>query len=118
MALPYSLDEIVRTSDESAVLTFFDERTTVALRILSLVFLIIAVPFLLASAAHGEVFRANLSAVALLTSGALFLGLRRKKARPRLANFIRPRVRGVAMTFAIIQTTILLMVNAPSEGVV
>ncbi len=118
MALPYSLDEIVRTSDESAVLTFFDERTTAALRILSLVFLIIAVPFFIASAVHAEVFRTNLSAVAMLTSATLFLGLRRKKARPRLANFIRPRVRGVAMTFAIIQTTILLMVNAPSEGVV
>jgi serine phosphatase RsbU (regulator of sigma subunit) len=118
MSLPYSLDEIVRTSDESAVLTFFDERTTAALRILSLVFLILAVPFFLASASEGELFRMNLSALALLTSGALFLGLRRKKARSRLANFIRPRVRGVAMTFAIMQTTILLMVNAPSEGVV
>lgn len=118
MALPYSLDEIVRTSDESAVLAFFNERTTAALRILSLVFLIIAVPFFIASAAHAEVFRTYLAAVALLASGALLLGLRRKKAFPALANFVRPRVRGVAMTFAIIETTILLVVNAPGEGVV
>ena len=118
MALPYSLDEIVRTSDEAAVRMFFDERTTAALRILSLVFLIIAVPFFIASASHAELFRVNLCATSLLTSALVLLGLRRKNPRPALRDFINPRIRGVAIVFAIAQTTILLMVNAPSEGVV
>jgi serine phosphatase RsbU (regulator of sigma subunit) len=118
MALTYSLDEIVRTSDEAAVRMFFDERTTAALRILSLVFLVIAFPFLIASATHSEIFRVNLSAIAMVTSTVVLLGLRRKKPFPRLRNFITPRIRGVAMVFAITQTTILLMVNAPSDGVV
>ena len=117
MVLPYSLDEVVRTSDEAAVRMHFDEKTIGALRLLSLVFLIINFPFFIAAASEGEMFRMNLAAIGLVTAGVLVLALR-KKARPRWKTLIEARVRGVAILFALIEMTVLLMVNAPSEGVV
>ncbi len=117
MVLPYSLDEVVRTSDEAAVRMHFDERTTAALRLLSIVFLVVSIPFFLASMAHGEALRMYLAAIMFITAGALVRGLR-KKAKPAVTEFIRTRIRGIALTFALTQSACLLLLNAPSDGVV
>ena len=117
MAVPYSLDDVVRTSDDTAVRVDFDARTRTALRVLSLVFLIITVPMFLAAAAHADMMRMGLAAIALTISATIVLGLRRK-ARPMLANLIVSRIRGVAMAYALINTAALLLFNAPGEGVV
>lgn len=116
MALAYSLDDIVRTSDDAAVRSYFDARTRVTLRIISLVFLIVAVPYLISALGHANAVKAML-ATAFMLFAAIIVAAFRKKARPGLARLVTQDVRGVAIGWILAEGTLLFLLNAPTEGV-
>lgn len=117
MAVSHSIDDVVRTSDEAAVRMHFDERTLAALRILSLAFLVVSVPFLIFGMAERELLRIALAAGSFLLAGIVVTGLR-GKAFPQIGDLVRGRARAAAIVFALAQSALLLVFNAPTEGVV
>jgi serine phosphatase RsbU (regulator of sigma subunit) len=111
MSAVVTLDDVARTSDDAAVRARFDAATLTALRFFSLVFLFVSFPHL---AEARTVFRVLLSVIAVLVAVALMLAVR-KKAKNRLAQFVRRAPRGTAMVVLIVEAALLMMYNANSR---
>jgi serine phosphatase RsbU (regulator of sigma subunit) len=114
--LTWSVDDVARTSDDAAVRAQFDARTLVWLRLLSLAYLVEAVPHFIAAVAKGWVGRTIVAGALFLVSLLLFLAVRKRPRVPTIATFVRKRVRGVAIGVAIFELTLLLLYHARDEG--
>jgi hypothetical protein len=116
MALPYSIDEVVRTSDDAAVRAQFDARTLASLRVLALIFLLVNVPLTLTGLGQGQWHRFVLGLGGFVLAALVTLAVRKGIPR-RVATAIKQRVRGTAIVFALAETAIVLLWSAPSQGV-
>lgn len=117
MDATFTIDDIARTSDEAAVRAEFDRRTLAAVRVLSLLAIPLGFGHMLAGLTEYIARRGISGVVSFLVPTLVFIAVR-KKARMRLAAFVRQRVRGVAMFFGLALTASLVVFHGGTEGMV
>jgi serine phosphatase RsbU (regulator of sigma subunit) len=110
-----TIDEIARTSDEAAVLAEFNARTLAALRVISILAVVTTFAHVVNALAEGAAIHVALAGVSFATACLTALATR-KSAAGRPARFVRERARGIAIIFAVIETTALVLIHAPEEG--
>ena len=113
----WSLDDVARTSDDAAVRAEFDRRTLIAVRVLSILGIPIGFGHMIAGLSGGGTRRGIFGVASFLVPALVFFSVR-KKAPRRLASWVRGRVRGVAIFFALACTATVVIFHGGTEGMV
>jgi serine phosphatase RsbU (regulator of sigma subunit) len=117
MDLTYTLDDVARTSDEAAVRAEFDRRTFGVMRLLSVLATVISFPHVMFAIGHGQFRRIVVALFGFVVAAVVMLSVR-KKATHRIAQYLRRRVRGVALFFALAWAASIIITHAPGEGMI
>ena len=110
MDLTWSIEDVVRSSDEDAVRRRFARRNRVCLVVLMVFFIAVAIIQLVDSAREGEVIEVLVAALnaGLIALGLLFMRYTNETPRAqtlpwRIGGWVRRRIHAVALTFVVLQ---------------
>jgi serine phosphatase RsbU (regulator of sigma subunit) len=112
MSVPFSLDDVARTSDDAAVRARFDASCLEFLRIAGIVFFVIG---LVHTTQADTSFRTILGAISSVTGGLTFV-LVRKRAVNFVARFVQRRARATSIAFLVLQAAALIVFHADANN--